>query len=515
MRNAFLIGLGLALVLIGPAAISGEMVGSPMAETYGHAWVRWWIALEWPAWSQATSLVDGARSWPVIDPLPTWIFGGVAQIVGDNWAWNLSAATGIVVTAVGGGALSKSLGGSPIFGAVISPLMPIYVGSMHSGLTEDHFLGFVGLSLAAGGEKRWIAAGLWAGISAWCGLYLGWFAGVGLAVLAGFRAARWLWQAVRKNRNIAFWNEGFGGWRTAGTPVIGLVLAAAISGAAAWPFAGQLEGAPPNRPPAGDEPLYALNPWRAADLASFLTPGSPTTDAAATDALVMRQHPTYLGGITLVLAAMGGWHPGGIAVVALAAASLGDEISLQGIPTGAVNPAISVLRLIPMGDKFRNHARLMLIGQLILVALASRGAQKLAFRIGKDPVRNLHAGTALATFVVVAETVLLSPARLPLATTPTDAPAIYANIPTGAQPMWVLGERNPQKPLFDQRFHRHPLLNNPNRPSGARANAGTEIIVVFQPAIPDSYAPPPPDWLGTLGTPDAAFSDARAWWPDP
>lgn len=517
VRQAFAIGVGLALVLIGPAAISGEMVGSPMAETYGHAWVRWWTAAEWPAWSQGTTLVEGARSWPVIDPLPTWVFGGVAQIVGDTWAWNLSAALGIVVTALGGGALARSLRGSPIFGAAISPVMPIYLGSIHSGLTEDYFLGFVGLSLAAGVEKRWVSAGLWAGISAWCGLYLGWFAGVGLAVLAGFRAIRWLWRVLRQYRAMPPRTMSPLGWilataRAVSGPLLGLSFAAAISLGAAWPFLTVLQDHGPVRPPPVNEPFYALNPWRAADLASFLTPGSTTTDARTTAPIVMRQHPTYVGGVTVFFAIMGGMHPAGIAVAALGVASLGDEISWMGNPTGLGNPISTLLHKIPMGDKFRNHARLMLLGQLILVALASRGARNLVVRIANDPVRSLRAGTVVAVSVVMAETILLSPAPLPLRTTPTTGPAIYEKIPAGRQPILVIGEHNPQKPLYDQRFHGHPLLNNPNRPA-PKPSPKTTIVVVFRPANPDFAAPPLPVWLETLGPPDAIDSNAELWFP--
>lgn len=513
VRNAPFIGLGIALLLTGPAMFSGELVGSPMAETYGHAWVRWWTAMEWPAWSQGTTLVAGASSWPVIDPLPTWFFGGVARLVGDTWAWNLSAAAGIVVTALGGAALARSFGGSPIFGAAISPLMPIYVGSIHSGLTEDYFLGFVGLALAAGVEKRWIAAGFLAGLSAWCGLYLGWFAGIGLAVLATFRAARWLWLGRREKQKLTARDVGLAAGRAATLPLLGLAVAAAISLGAAWPFLSQLEGGEPTRPPAAFEPLYALNPWRAADAASFLTPGGPTTDGPATDDLVMRQHPTYLGGITLLLAGLGGGHPAAGAVVVFAAASLGDTISVAGNPTGIGNPVAALLHRVPMGNKFRNHARLMLLGQLLLVAVASRGARKLAFRVGKDPIRNLQAGTGLAVLAVLGETVLLSPARLPLSTTPTTAPAIYAHLPTGPEPVWVFGERNPQKPLYDQRFHGHPLQNSPNRPASAKVQPQTGVVVVFDGSNPGPGAPPPPDWIETLGPPDASAAGAKAWWP--
>ena len=495
VRSAMLIGVVVACTLVGPAAWSGHLIGSPLAETYGHAWVRWWTTMAWPAWSQGTALALGAASWPVIDPLPTWFFGGVARVVGDTAAWNLCAAAGIVVTAVGGASLARALGGSALFGAGAAPLMPIYLGSIQSGLTEDHFLGVVGLALSAGIERRWIAAGAWSGLAAWCGLYLGWFSGVGLVVIATHAFAARVFDPSRPGGN-SFPSA----LRRAARPLAGLALAASLSAGAAWPFVSRLGGPTPVRPALVEEPLYALNPWRAADLASFVSPGRPATGNA-----VIREHPTYVGATTLTLATLGGWHPAGFAVMALGVASLGDEIAFRGHATGFDNPLATILHAIPLGARFRNHARLMLLGQLVLVALASRGVSRVA-RASSDNARRWPIIAGVAAAVAMAfETAVISPAAFPLSTTSTHPPPIYAKVPAGGRPVRVLGERNPQKALFDQRFHGHPLNHDPNRPGGGTPRPLSEVIVAFPPNAADLSA--------TLGEPDATAQGASAWWP--
>ena len=75
------LGLALAAGLAGPAAVRGDLVGSPRAETYGHAWVQAWTAAQWPAWPTGTALAEGTAHRNVIDPVPTWIAGGLARAV--------------------------------------------------------------------------------------------------------------------------------------------------------------------------------------------------------------------------------------------------------------------------------------------------------------------------------------------------------------------------------------------------------------------------------------------------
>ncbi|MBM4393529.1 MAG: hypothetical protein FJ090_20590 [Deltaproteobacteria bacterium] len=435
-----MISLLAGLAVVGPAMVAGGLAGSPGAEVYGHAWVQWWASAGWPGWPTGTDLAAGTASWPVIDPLPTWVAAGLARGVGHAWAWNGLAFAGVVVTSLGGARLCRAMGGSEHFGALATPLMAIYLGSVQSGLTEDYFLGLVAFAIACALEGRWVRAGLLAGITAGFGLYLGWMAAVGVA-------AAWSWR--RPGLVLAAPS-----WRAALPGVLGIALAGAGMLAFAAPFQTALSREV-GRPPAAAEPLWQLNPWRGADLASFVVPGRPDTGGA-----IVREHPSYVGYATLGLAAAGGWHPAMLAVAALVAVAPGDELSFAGEPLGVKNPVATLFHSVPGGDRFRNHARLMLLGQLVLVGLASRGAARWRW----------------AGMLVVAEAVLLSPARVSV--TPVEAPAVYDSLPPGQATLRVVGEKNPQKPFFDQRFHGRKLANNPNRPEPGPPRAG-EVLVVF------------------------------------
>lgn len=469
------LGFGLAILLVGPAWWSGAYVGSAGAETYGHAWVQAWAADAWPAWPTGTDLAAGAQPWPILDRAPTWVVAGLARAVGLRHAWTLLVVAGIVLAAVGGDALARAWGGVRCVGAVAVPTMPIWLGSLTSGLTEDLAIGGLALALAAAKEGRWVRAGLAVGALAWCGLYLAWMAAVGVGVLGVV--------AVVRRR---------GGWRAMAA---GAALAAALVLPAAAPFAAQLGGGGAKAPPPMTEPRWALNPWRGADLASFVAPGKVDVQGVA-----VREHPTYLGFATLGLAVVGGGPGGWLAVGACAAASLGDAVSVAGTPTGWANPAAAALHRLPMGDRFRNHARLMLLGQLVLVAMASRGAARLAGH-------RRWVGVAAAVVLGV-ETGVLSPARMPLPGTPAASPAIYARLGEAPPdlPLRVVGAPNPQAPLFDQRAHGRRLLNGPNRPDPGRPRPESEVVVAFGDAVARLS--------GELGPPDATAEGAAAWWPN-
>ena len=509
-----LVGLASAVVLCLPAWLAGGLVGSPGGETLGHAWVQSWATSAWPAWPVGTDLAAGAASWPVIDPLPTWIVAGSARVVGLTAAWNGLVAAGIVVAALGGARLARAAGGSATFGALAVPWMPIYLGSLTSGLTEDAFLGLVAFALAAALEGTWVRAGLLVGLASGCGLYLGWMAAVGVAavgVRAGVRG-----ELARSWRGMA----------------AGAAVAAALSLLAAAPFSGRLGGAAVTRPaPPVHEAHWALNPWRGADLASFVAPGEVVLGDA-----VVREHPTYLGFTTLGLAALGGTPAGWAAVAACVLVAPGEDLAFAGKPLGIRNPAIAVLHVVPFGDRFRNHARLMLLGQLVLVAMASRGVARLdrwgagftasaftasaftasaftasAFTASAFTASAFTASAVpvVAALVVAGETAWASPARVPLPVTPSASPAIYASLSTAPPglPVRVIGAHNPQQPLYDQRAHGRRLMNGPNQPDPGRPRAEAEIVVAFGEATTRLTA--------ELGTPDAVADGAMAWWPGP
>ena len=71
------------LLLVGARLTTGPgLLASPGGEVYGHAWVQWWHSEALPGWPAGTDLVEGAASWPVIDPLPTLLAAGIGRIAG-------------------------------------------------------------------------------------------------------------------------------------------------------------------------------------------------------------------------------------------------------------------------------------------------------------------------------------------------------------------------------------------------------------------------------------------------
>lgn len=470
-------GAAIAALLVGPAAARGELAGSPGGELYGHAWVQAWAAEAWPAWPSGTASVLGAEAWPVIDPLPTWIAGGLARVVGPVGAWNAGMAAAVVLAAVGGGALARAVGGAGLVGAVGLALAPIVVGSWTSGLTEDGAVGLLALALAALWRGRVGRGGILLGALAWCGLYLAWM-GALAAVVLGMRAA---------------WAERRGAWaRVVGRWTVGAALAAGIAAPAAAPFAARLGGLGHRfgAPPEQYEPLWRLNPWRKADLAAFVAPGRVDPGEA-----LVREHPTYVGFATLGLAALGGGGPAWLGVGALGAVALGDRVSVAGTPWVA-NPVAPVFTALPLADRVNHRARLWVLGQLVLVALAARGARHWP-----------RAGAAL----VAAELLALSPTRMPLPGTPAASPAIYAAIgalPPG--PVVVDGASGPgvppQKVLYDQRAHGRRLLHDPNRPGPVEPGPGTVLV-----ALGDRVGPA----TARFGPPAVATADGAAWWIPP
>ena len=495
-----LVGLVLAALIVGPAVVGGGLAGSPGAEVYGHAWVQAWAASSWPAWPTGTNLADGAGAWAVIDPLPTWIVGGLARVVGATAAWNVWVALGVVLAAVGGGAFARAMGGSGPVGAAGVATMPIFLGSLTSGLTEDYALGIVALALAAILDGRRLLGALLLGLSAWCGLYLAWLGGLAAAAIG-------LWRI--RDRPLR--------WVLAGA------LALAVAAPATLPFRDRLAGVGHRagtftpRP----EPLWRVNPWRGADLASFGAPGEQNVETA-----FVREHPVYVGYTTVGLAALGGWHPAWLGVLACAAVAPGDNLAWAGAPTGVTNPAMSAFRRLPFAERFNHHARVMLLGQLVLVGLAARGGRRsgcwvLGFLGRGSPPQRPAGGEApgppapadpgaawVFAAALVVETAVVSPARLPLPVAPDDSPAIYAALSALPPdlPVAVVGAAgpgiHPQRVFFDQRAHGRVLLHNPNRPVDGRPRAGSIVVALGDAVVRVT---------NERGAPTVIAQDGAAW----
>lgn len=429
-----------ALVFSGPAYL-----GYHGAELYGHAWVQWWHGEALPAWPRGTELAHGATNWPVIDPLPTFLGAAIGRILGYAAAWNLLAMTSVGGAFLGGAALAKRWEGDPWVGGAVLALGPALAGSLASGLTEDWALGLLAgaLALLSGREKRELAlGGLLLGLCVWCGLYLA-LIGASLALLLG------IWRIA----------EDRGAWR-------GQALAGGIAGALALPalwLQGSRLGGQGHR--AGEvlsqvEPMWQLNPWKGADLASFWVPGSPEL---AADALI-RMHPAYLGFGVLALAIVGGRSRWWVPALACAVLSTGESLRWAGSPLNLSNPFVLGLQALPLTDLLNHYGRLLLGAQLALAVLAARGAVKVPERF-----------RWVLPLLLVVELTWVSPAIWPLPITPapqaTVLQSLASEVPSGE--LLTVPVAGPgvhlQQPLFEQRLHGWPLAASPNRPGAPGA----------------------------------------------
>lgn len=434
------LGAVVAVVLVGGSlVIAGEpsMLAWPGGEVYGHAWVQWWHGQALPDWPSGTALARGTDSWPVIDPLTTGLAAVLGRLLGWTAAWNVIVLGGVALAFVGGAVLARRCDGDPWVGGTVLALGPIFLGSLASGLTEDAGLGLVALALALVRDpspRRTLAGGALLGLSAWCGLVLAWFGALAAVVLC----LPDLRQPERRGPIIG-----------AAALALLLVLPAGLMQGSRLGGEGHRHGTPPEV----HEPLWQVNPWRQADLASFFVPGPAPLQGGD----LLRLHPVYLGWIPLLLALRGGRSRWWVMLVLAAVAATGSRLSLGGEPLGLPGPGGWVLDRLPFGGLVNHHARAMLVGQIALAVLAARGAR----RLGRLPPVALAAG-------IGAELALLSPLGLPLPTTPAAVPAVFHDLPEGRGGVLTVPIAGPgvhfQQPLYEQRAHGRPIPVDPNRP---------------------------------------------------
>jgi hypothetical protein len=415
-----------------------RLLGDAGAELYGHAWVQWWHAEALPAWPGGTDLAQGTHNWPVVDPLTTALAAVFTGLLGSTASWNGVLLLGVFLSFWGGATLAERTGGSALLGGTALALSPIYLGSLASGLTEDAGLGVLAFALASllfpKNPRERILGGALLGLTAWCGLYLA-FMGALVACVCGLRAL--------------FRRQQLKEWILAGC------VAALVAGLALWMIGGRLfgEGHRLGQPPLMEfEPLWQLNPVRSADVASFFVPGRPLVPEEA----LLRMHPAYLGWVLLLCALRAGrsawwWLLGLTALVAC-----GPRFVVAGHPTGIFNPMDWCFSQLPFADQINHRARLMLLGQMALVVLAAKGLARW---------RRPEAWVCLG---LVAEIMLVSPAPLPLPTTPAKVDAIFAKAAGGEGRLLVLPMGgpgiHPQRPLYEQRAHARILALRPNVP---------------------------------------------------
>jgi hypothetical protein len=441
----------------------GELLGQPGGEAFGHAWSHWWRGEALPAWPVGTGLALGADSWIPIDPLPTLVSGGIGRLLGPGLGYNGWILFSVALAGAGGWALARRVGGCPWTGAVALAWAPPFLGSLGSGLTEDSALGLSAIGLAFLGEPLrkggWLS-GLCIGLAAFCGLLLGWLTGICAALLGitMLLQRRGCWKSIACSASIA----------------------ASLAALAAWPHLGRLQGAGHR---SGElqrvvEPLWRVNPWQSADLASLITPGR----AELAEGMV-RTHPGYLGLACLLLALAAPAKRWWVPLSAMAFLSLGPSIWWTGEPTGLPNPLYPLLSWLPGMELLNHHGRALLLGSLALAALASAGAAKMGWQ-------------GIAAAAIAVEFCLLSPISTQIPTTePTPSPLLNAlaeEISDGfVLPLPASGPGVAyQKALWEQRLHGSKIWMHPNRPGIPRSGGSPTLLWLAGIAYPDPRPPP-------------------------
>ncbi|MFH1466484.1 MAG: hypothetical protein ABIO70_19020 [Pseudomonadota bacterium] len=486
------------------------------AEVWGHLWTWWWHGAALPAWPAGTDLALGTEQWPVIDPLPAALGALLFRLGGPSLAWDALALAAMAGAFLGGAFAARRAGGDPLVGGLVLAMGPIFTGGLLSGLSEDMALGL--LAVAAGlllqpapagspPPRTWpVAAGLTLGLLAWCGPYLA-FLGAAVALGAG---------AIALVRRPRAWRP----WALAATIALLLALPSLLAqGSRALTGTGHHAGALLEQV----EPLWRVNPWGAADLASFFAPGHAPLPPDA----VVRLHPAYLGLLVLGLAALGGRSRWWWLLAAAVLVAPGDRLHLLGHPTGLPNPFSMVLGWLPLAARLNHHARLLLLGQVALAVLAARGTR----RLGRF--------APLALLAVVLDYGLLAPVPWPLPCTSAAAPAVVAELaalPPGGLVVVPAGGPglSPQRPLLDQRVHGRRLALAPNHP-GPPNFLNRSPLGRWLASMGRGPEPPPPTDLDPgaliarsypvllvlgptqiqverhLGPPDLASPEAAAW----
>jgi hypothetical protein len=416
--------------VLGLLSSSAELLGSEGGEVYGHAWIHWWRGEAFPDWPNGTNLAVGMSNAPPIDPLGIFVS---SVLGGGSFGYNAWIWLSIFLASLGGGILSKRLGGDFFFGALLLAWSPPFLGSLYSGLSEDGGLGFVALAVAyAHGEDRsWWKCGVFLGLACWSGLVLGWLAGMLCLMIA----------ATQKKEGILFWGASFFVMGLMFIPVL-LPHLERISGI------GHRSGGMEY----GQEPLWQINPWKQIDLFSLFSLGRVDLQDA-----VLRVHPAYLGIGIWCLAVYQQKKKWLLLIFAFVALALSEELRIRGEVTEIFNPFAWIWHQAPFADRFNHHGRAMLIVSVLMVAACASSFRWWKFLLVGEVLLFSPISVVLPTTNAVSSPVLENLRSLPLSGRVVFLPAVGPGVSF-------------QKPLWIQHIHQHPLLLNPNRPDFVMKN---------------------------------------------
>lgn len=431
----FLIG-----IVVYSQIMQWELLGFEHAEVFGHVWNHSWRLSDVPSSLFGTSKTVGTESFPLIDPIPTLIISLLTFFVSLPSAYNLVFLGSISLFATAMKKFEMGEGDSNTFSemAIVALAMtcPIVWGSLDSGLTEDWGLFIPALALVFVAQKRIVLAGCCVVGAAYWGLVLGWMSAILVSVFALMHHLSWrdlgkLWLIM-----------GMGVLPLVGlhSERLGLVGHRSVS------------------PPAQWDPMWALNPWHHADVASLFWIGSLDFSNH-----IIRLHPASLG-IAALAVSFGcrDWKLWVLFAMSLGFA-FGPEFYWMGYSTGISNPFHWALSAIPGSDLLNHHGRWMLMATMCWILIVVKGMAH--FRIIK-----------WMTPIIVVEWLFATPLGFPLMGTPQIETSVVLNeVKNGSLPentrLLRIPVRGPdvvfQQALYEQTIHNQPIWMNPNRPNPA------------------------------------------------
>lgn len=425
--------------------LRGEALGHETGDLADHYWGTWWfgrelLSGELPVSTDLVQYPGEVKLW-YVDPLGA-LLALLLRPLGFPAAWDglvlLQAWLGALAAYAVGARWSGSRTAGVLAGVIVG-CSPYLIGLAHSGLSE--YLGlalpvlFIGALVSAMGldprgeppsRHAPLAAGL---LLAGCAAQAFYYAAFG-ALLTGLAVLG------------PGWRERF---KVALRVALVFGLAAAPLFLAAWSTLTSPEAAVTTE----NAPGWSYKALPATDLLTFLRPGEhyfPDTREENPGIL----HVNYLGWVALGLA---GWalarrtEPGDRArlllpmTAAYAILTLGPRLCVDGQLVswggGAVPMPLALLYVPGSPFRFVHHPYRMVAFLVPLLALLAAFAAR---RLPRPAIAAL-AGVALL------ESVALSPAPWPLASTKVEVPAIYADLPAGPVLDWP-----PDATLWNRRY---------------------------------------------------------------
>lgn len=413
-----LVLLALVVVAVLAPSLGDGAIGHAYGDMADHYWGTWWfgdrlLAGRLPTTTDISHFPMRLPLW-YADPLgaalalPLWPLGPAG-------AYDGLVLVRIVLASFAAYAVAADLGGSRsaalVAGLVAGP-SPYALGLAHSGLTE--YLGLEAPTLAVWALVRTFGLDPRGRPPLRHGVALS----AGLLVLTALQAAYYGLFAATVAACLVVgpgWRDRIGVFARVG----------ALSAALGAPFAAGLL----NVHLGGDGAVTVDNApgWRAwlpaTDVLTFVRPGAhyfPDTPRLGNPGIL---HVNYLGAVALGLAALGARSPARRLVpglLAWAVLCLGPRLAVAGVVLPVPLPL--ALLYFPGSPWTLVHQPYRMVALLLplLAVLAAAGARRL------PPVAR-YAACAL----VLAETLLVSPAPWPVATRPVEPPDVYASLPDG------------------------------------------------------------------------------------